>query len=228
MLPVVSASARSLGLRSGVIWIGNAYREPYTEQTIEGSDVSPLLTFFGIEFGLPLGNTATFAPGLDLWYKDYAFTEGRAVPTQIETGQMTGPVATTFGFQLSLPFDFRIAGDESWSMSVGIGPSLLLRAPIVPIEGSETAELAEYFYSDLRFLTPELRLGAEFALNERVGISTRIRGFAPATRIADADNELPWWDQLMVSGQVGLSFALGTQPQSGNPDAPAGDESDGE
>lgn len=198
----------ALNLRGGLIWVGNAYREEYTGEYIEGSDVSPLLTFTGAAFDIPLGRTFRLSPGVDIWYKDYVFTEGRAVPTQIETGPAVGQIAGTFGFVVSIPIEARFAVARGLSLHAGIGPAALLRAPIFPIEGSDTDELVEYFYADGRYFYPELRAGGDYEVSERVGIRFELRGFAPFGRIYAGDNGLPWWDQVMTSGQVGMRLSF--------------------
>ncbi len=202
------AAGPALNLRGGLIWIGNAYREEYTGRYIEGSDVSPLLTFAGAAFDVPLGSTFRLSPGIDIWYKDYVFTEGRAVPTQIETGPAVGQVAGTFGIVVSIPIEARFALGGGLSIHGGIGPAVLLRAPIFPVEGSDTDQLVDYFYSNGRFFHPELRAGGDYEVSERIGIRFELRGFAPFGRIVTGNDGLPWWDQLMISGQVGMRLSF--------------------
>lgn len=203
--------ALSLELRSGPLWIGNAYREAFTETRIEGSEVSPLLTVPGVAVGIPLDSTFEFSPGLDIWYKDYAYTEGRGVPTGIETAPSENEgreVAGTFGFMLSPAVDAHFDTGEKTSVFTGFSPTLLLRAPLVPIEESSTDSLTQYFYSDLRFLYPEVRFGGTYQYNDTFGIRARFRTFLPVTGLVDREVDLPWWDQLMVSGQIGLTIQL--------------------
>ncbi len=199
-----ASAEQALNLRGGLIWIGNAYREEYTGRYIEGSDVSPLLTFLGAAYDIPLGSPFRLSPGIDIWYKDYAFTEGRAVPTQIETGPAVGQIAGTFGLVVSMPIEARFALGGGFSLHGGIGPAVLLRVPIFPIEGSETDQLVEYFYGEGRFFYPELRAGGEYEVSDRISVRAELRGFAPFGRLLSGDDGLPWWDQLMTSGQVGL------------------------
>ncbi len=216
--------ALSLDVRGGLVWIGNGYRAEYIDRTIEGSDVSPLLTFTGIGMHIPLGLNLPWdghlavSPGFDVWYKDYAFTgdadfpdesDGRAVPTQIETGPVEErEVAGTLGFVVSLPLDVGIRITEPLTLIGGLSPSVLLRAPVNPIEGSNTGELLDYFYSDLRFLYPEARFGGVWEMSDRLGIHTQLRGFAPVARFFDTEESLPWWDTVMVSGQVGMRISF--------------------
>ncbi|MFP4644315.1 MAG: hypothetical protein ACLFM0_08160 [Spirochaetales bacterium] len=216
--------ALSLDLRGGLVWIGNGYREEYLGRYVEGSDVSPLLTFSGIALHVPLGlsfpwdGQLSVAPGVDLWYKDYAFTgeedvsderSGRAVPTQIETAPQEGrEVAGTLGILLSAPVDVGFPFGDQLVLTTGLSPSVLLRAPINPIEGSDTEKLQDYFYSDLRYLYPELRFGGFWKLSEQLGIHTQLRGFTPVARLLDTEESLPWWDTLMISGQFGLRITF--------------------
>ncbi|MFW5995376.1 MAG: hypothetical protein ACOCRN_04620 [Spirochaetia bacterium] len=205
------AGALSLDLRAGPLWIGNAYLQPFTETRIEGSEVSPLLTLPGVSVGIPIDSTFTFSPGLDIWYKDYAFTEGRGVPTGIETApseQAGREVAGTVGFMLSPAVDAHFPTGEATSVFAGFSPTLLLRAPLAPIEESPTQSLTGYFYSDLRFFYPELRFGGTYEYTETLGIRALFRTFLPVTGLADSEVALPWWDQLMVSGQIGITIEL--------------------
>ncbi len=224
LIALPELNALSLDVRGGLVWIGNGYREQYVGRRIEGSDVSPLLTFTGIGVHIPLGLTVPgggelgVAPGLDFWYKDYAFTgdddfpdesEGRAVPTQIETAPVEGrEVAGTLGILLSVPVDigFRVA--EPLTLTAGFSPSILFRAPVNPIEDSDIGQLTEYFYSEFRYLYPELRFGGLWELSDQLGIQTQLRGFAPVGRLFDDEESLPWWDSLMVSGQAGLRISF--------------------
>ncbi|MFW5995344.1 MAG: hypothetical protein ACOCRN_04455 [Spirochaetia bacterium] len=219
------AGALSLDVRGGLVWIGNGYRKEYLDRYIEGSDVSPLLTFSGLGLQVPLGlalpfwdGELAFVPGLDFWYKDYAFTgdedfpdesEGRAVPTQIGTGRQEGrDVAGTLGILVSLPLDAEFPVTEELTLSGGLSPSVLLRAPVNPIEESDTEELVNYFYSDLRYLYPELRFGGLWEMSERISIHGQLRGFTPVARFYDTEESLPWWDTVMISGQTGVRISF--------------------
>ncbi len=191
--------------RHGSLWMGNAYRSPWTETTVEGSEASPLLTLTGASYTFVLTPDLQLSPGIDLWYRDFAFTEDRAVPTQIETAPGDDrEVAGTLGVFLSVPIEYTYPVSERWFIRTGFSPTTLYRIPVAPVEASPTDNLTRFFFERGRFLFPEIRFGFGYHMEERVTFQFSGRWMMPLWRLWDGGPDLPWWDSHMVSGQLGV------------------------
>ncbi len=201
------SGSEGLEFRQGSIWIGNAYRQPWTEETVEGSEASTLTALTGVGYTVPLQGRWQVAPGIDLWYKDFAFTEGRAVPTQIETAPSASDgreVAGTLGIMLAVPVEYSLPVSEQWFVRGGFSPTTLYRIPLLAVENSPTDNLSRFFYESGRFLYPELRLSFGYRMEERITFQFAGRWLFPVFRLWDDGPDLPWWDSHMIAGQLGI------------------------
>jgi len=207
-MPLATAASSGPEVRTGSIWIGNAYRPPVLDEPVEGSDFNPILHFYGAGGRIGFGRRLAVSPGLDFFFKDYLAVDGRAVPTQIETGRAAGQLAHVMGVAVSAPLSVRVFRGTSFHVDAGLSPTAILRLPIVPIEDSEVDQLWDYLLGNGRFAFPEATLALEYDMPEWLTFAFRVRAFAPVFRLWTDETELPFWDQLKLAAQLSLRYRL--------------------
>ena len=148
-----------------------------------------------------------FAPTLFLYWQEYLETpSGKAVPTQIETGTAAGNIAGSLGLILSMPYIYEWSLSEELAILVGASPSVVLRLPAQPIEGSELNGLYEYFFSEARFLQPELMGSFLYRLNETVRFGLNLRVFFPVHNLW-TQYEVEFFDEAMILPNLELRLS---------------------
>ncbi len=219
-----------LEFRAGMLWIGNSFTETGDGESVQGSDVSPLRFSPGISALFKLPGLWRISPGVDFFYQEYLRPKDqpydKVVPTQIEAGTVEGDIAGTFGMLLSFPIGPEFRPAEDWRLSFAFSPTLTLRFPLVAIEGSDTGGHYQYFFSNGRFLTPELRLRAGYQMSPRVEAAVLLRGLYPVANLyADLEDGVAWWDEMMVGITLSIAYRFGGAESAAGGDsngAPAG------
>lgn len=195
---------QTLDVNFGQLWIGNAYKEDEAGDPIQGSDVSPLNLAGGVGTLVEVVPGLTLNPAIDFFWQEYLLTDsGKAVPTQIETGTAVGPIAGTLGIILSVPYVHAITLSDELKLFLGASPSLLLRFPLRPVEGSDTGELSSYFYSSGRFFYPELQTKLFYTLTETVSLGFSLRIFLPVHNLWN-EFDVAFWDELMIFPHIAV------------------------
>ncbi|MFP4509836.1 MAG: hypothetical protein ACLFNQ_06870 [Spirochaetaceae bacterium] len=208
-MTVALGASDGFEFRQGSIWIGNAYRSPWSESPVEGSEASPIISITGAGYTAGLTPQWQLSPGLDLWYKDFAFTGGRGVPTQIETAPSEErEVAGTLGLLFAVPVEYTYSISDTWFARGGFSPTTLYRLPVSPVEDSAVDQLATFFYEGGRFFYPELRIAFGYRMERRVSFQFAGRWLFPVFRLWDGGPDLPWWDSHMIAGQLGVLIRL--------------------
>ena len=163
---------------------------------------SPLMPTFGVN--LPLGTPVDLEVGVLAWGTYYLYANGRAVPAEVEFRDF---------WVLGLLADARIGYTFRLGQNVALGAhgglALLLRAPIPLFDDAapQTGAAMGYLYGMARFLYPEAELFGRFRLSEGLALRVSVRGYFPIFHLWDGEG-LPFLDQLMVSGLVGIVFTL--------------------
>lgn len=204
----VPYTATSFGFRVGMFWQGQS--EDTT--TTNGVETSPLLQNVGFSFRLPLSSLVSFEPGFDFFYDEYAYIESlsRAVPTQMETGSVSGALARVLGMAIRLPFGFHLGLSPRTSLILRPGITALLRLPVAGLDGTtleETGTISSDLNGGGRFLYPEFELGVGTQVSEKAGFDFGLRVLFPLWHAWDP-REIPFWDSLFVWGSVGFRLFL--------------------
>ena len=187
-----------LNIHLGQAWIGNGYTEGADGESVQGSDVSPLNLVGGFGVQLDFTQTVRFAPSAFLYWQEYLETpDGKVVPTQIETGSQAGELAGTLGLLVSLPYVYEWRLSEEFAVLAGASPSLVFRFPAQPIENSELGGLYNYFYSEARFLLPELNGSFLYRVSERVRFGLNLRVFLPVHNLW-TQYEVDFFDEAII------------------------------
>ncbi len=206
-------------LRGAVLWIGNAFQETESGETVQGSDVSPLRFSPGLSARFRINENLVFSPGLDFYYQEYLAPDMerygddplKVVPTQIETGSAAGDIAGTLGLILSFPFGWEFQLGESWTLTPAFSPTLAFRVPLFGIDGGDTDPVLQHFFSDGRFLYPEPRLRAAYAVSEQLELGIEFRGMIPIYNLWISEPDVAFWDEMMLSLNAGVVFLLGVE-----------------
>jgi hypothetical protein len=187
-----------LDFHLGQAWIGNGYTEDADGNSVQGSDVSPLNFTAGFGAQLELAPLVKLAPTLLLYWQEYLETpSGKAVPTQIETGSAAGDLAGSLALLLSVPYVYEWSLNETMAISAGASPSFVFRLPVRPIEGSEVGGLYGYFFSEARFIVPEILGSFLYRINETVRFGINLRIFLPVHNLW-TKYEVAFFDEAMI------------------------------
>jgi hypothetical protein len=178
--------------------------------TDRNSGSSPLMPTLGVS--LPLGTPLDLEVGVLAWGTYYLYQDDRALPAEVEFRDfwVLGLVADA-----RVGHTFRIG--ESAFIGARGGLALLLRAPIpLPVSPTARENLGPtfgYFYGKARFLYPEAEVFGGFPLTDAISLRLSLRGYLPVFHLWDGER-LPFGDQLMLSGLVGLTFKLPAKDQT--------------
>lgn len=202
----------SLRIQPSSTWQGQSYPTTWSGSgpSPDGIEASPLFMLTSIEFHWNIGSQQYLGFALGGFVDEYVWRDDlqRAFPTQIETGSITGPLATVLGlvprasYGLSLPLS---PGNEFW---FDLGLSALVRIPVQAIDGSTGIEaIGTYLNKNFKFLYPDLGLGFSFPLSTHLRFGPWARTMIPLSRLWDGEN-LPFHDTWIVSVGIGLDVQL--------------------
>ncbi len=124
-------------------------------------------------------------PALDLYWTNYKWQEGRAVPTETETGQ--GNNAFVLGFILDLPVTATFSFSSRVGGAASLGPAFILRAAFAYDQtaseqesmAANLASIASYFWQAGRWFNPSVALRFDVYLQENFTFAFGVRGLFP-------------------------------------------------
>lgn len=206
-------------------WTGNGY-VPNPGGTFDfdvtGSEAMPIDGFGGLGVRFELldqfispGGALALAPAIEFGYRRYAlFESGRVVPAPTETGNVEengviGPgSADVLTIRIPLAFRYEITYPSGAVLHTSASPTVLLRFPVanevVRDSSTDLGGMTDWFFSNLRFLTPEIGAGY------RVQISSAAEAGLTVTygvSLVDLfDSSVPFYDQMRLA--VGLEVSL--------------------
>lgn len=200
LVPAAALSVQGVDARAGLLWLGNS--------STEGAP-SPLLDTIGISVPLSIAPRISFAPELDFTGTQYQLQvysdPTRAVPTEIEFANQVWYLTLL----LDLPVRYTLPLSKQLSLGFGLSPALIFRIPTVSygLGASQAGAMSAYFYGEGRFFYPTTELFLEWQALPGIALQFRTRVFFPVFHLWDGDG-LPFWDQMMIDGNLGLRFAL--------------------
>jgi hypothetical protein len=121
----------------------------------------------GVVMPFSAGSRFSFEPSADLYWANYEYLNGAAVPTDETFGSAFG-----LGLLLDAPVVYTIPLAKGFSLGFGMGLCFDIRAAFTldsTYKPEDTAPMNSYFWDKARFLMPSTILRAEYALTERVG-----------------------------------------------------------
>ena len=208
LLAAASLSALTmdeLDVNLGLIHIGT------TDPAAQGpSIITPL---FGVSLPLGLGGPFFLEPMLEFYTTYYLWTGTAVAPAALETG---GNAFLALGTLISLHGGLRYAVSPAITLGGSVGVDFLLRFPIEflsndPNRSADTGSALSYFFGMARFFYPETRLFLKWQLTNPVGLVVSLRAWYPLFHLWDGQN-LPFLDQFMFSGGIGIAIRLGPAP----------------
>lgn len=204
IVPAVAGNALSLSsidARAGLLWLGSAR----TGQVIAPS---PLLNDAGVTLPLSLSRSFSLAPEIDVFGTQYQTAPGgtRSIPTEIEAPSAVWllSVAVVPAIRYELHFGRRLA----WGMEAA--PAVVFHIPTVSwgVTSAQVRSITSYFYQEGRFFYPEAGTFFLWQPFASLGLEVRLRAFLPVFHLWDGAG-LPFYDQLLVGGSIGLRFRIG-------------------
>lgn len=226
LIPVCASSAvnlESVDIKGGMIWIGNAPLDA------GGRDAapSPLTALVGVSFPIKFADFFLLMPELRYFGQPYGIEYGRPVPVEIEFADW----AFVIGLILEPRAFFEFQITEELALGTYVSPSFLFRIPAKVWGDTDRTFIAAYQYEIGRFFYPQIGVAVDWEIPFRVrsqeaeslnegefeedepyqGISIHffvdLSTYFPLFHAWDGE-ELPFYDQFMASGVVGLRFFL--------------------
>ncbi len=152
-------------------------------------------------------------PTLDLYWTNYEYFEGRAVPTE-PTERGEGNNAFVLGFLLDIPLTATFKITDRISAATSIGPAFVLRAPFAADTATEnetlmTANLSaisSYLWSSGRWFYPSASLRFHVFLQQNFTFALGVRGSLPVFN-AWTDNP-NFWDEGILHITMAMLVGL--------------------
>lgn len=202
VLPASFASALSvptIDARTGLLWLGNAGNGQVVAP-------SPLLNYWGASVPLNINSRFSVVPELDLFGTQYQLLGTRGIPTEIEYASQV--------WMLSLLLDpevrYTLPISKALAWGVSLSPAFIFRIPTVSwsISSADIGAITKYLYAKGRFFYPAVGTFFDWQVLPSIALEVRIRSFFPVFHLWDGEG-LPFYDQLMVDGSIGLRFSIG-------------------
>jgi hypothetical protein len=194
-----SLSLSTIDARTGLLWIGSAGNGTVVAP-------SPLLNYWGASLPLNLTGSLSLVPELDLYGTQYQLLGTRAIPTEIEYK------SSVFMLGAILDPEFRYTFTISKLLAWGItaSPMFVFRIPTRSwdLGPTDIASITKYLYAKGRFFYPGVGGFFDWQVFPNIGLEVRVRSFFPVFHLWDGEG-LPFYDQLMVDGSIGLRFKIG-------------------
>lgn len=208
-LSAPAVELHDLQLHMGEFLIVNTYHEDASGNTVQGSDVSPLIFAPGIAGRLDFNPYWRFRPEIRFYWQEYLFTdEDKAAPTQPETGTAVGDIGGTLGVLLRFPWVYEWYIEDTWTIGAGFSPTMHLRFPMAPVGGSDLDGLYRYFYSSARFLSPEFHGYMSYRVSDAISVGFSLSSLIPWHNWwTDFDTEFR--DESLFSFSATIHYALG-------------------
>lgn len=151
------------------------------------STLSPVVNTLGgsVIVGFAKGFFLTLQPGLDLYWTNYEWNTGRAVPTVIETGG--GNNAFILGFMLDLPLTATLRFSDRLGGAAALGPAFVLRAAFANDQtagveetmAENLARMIDYFWQEGRWFYLSGALRFDVYLQQNFTFAISVKGFMP-------------------------------------------------
>ena len=189
----------TIDARTGLLWLGNAGNGQVVAP-------SPLLNYWGASVPLNINSRFSVVPELDLFGTQYQLLGTRGIPTEIEYASQV--------WMLSLLLDpevrYTLPISKALAWGVSLSPAFIFRIPTVSwsISSADIGAITKYLYAKGRFFYPAVGTFFDWQVLPSIALEVRIRSFFPVFHLWDGEG-LPFYDQLMVDGSIGLRFSIG-------------------
>lgn len=145
-------------------------------------------------------------PGLDIFWTNYEWNSGRAVPTEAETGG--GNNAFVVGLLLDVPLTATVRFNERLGGAASLGTSFLLRAAFASdITDENLSSIASYLWSSGRWFYPSASLRFDVYLQQNFTFAMGVRGFLPVFNAWSGNDN--FWDEGIL--HVTMAMLVGLQ-----------------
>lgn len=196
--------------------IGFINNEDGTETEIPGMNLdgspgglssapSPLPTFLGFDYAIPMNTLVSFNPSLSFWAVQYGYTKGRALPVELENRTAYVP---SLLLDIPLLFNFK---KNSFSWGFGPGLSILIRYAFlelgIPGEEQNVGELSaqdqvdscnSFFWDKGRWFYPTIQVNVKYALETGWGAGLTVRTGIPIFNAWDTTSPAPTDNLLLL------------------------------
>jgi len=176
--------------------------------------VNPVVNTLGGSMSIAFmrGFFLSLQPALDLYWTNYEFYEGRAVPTESERGE--GNNAFVLGFILDLPLTATVRFTDRIGAAVSLGPAFVMRAAFANDTAEENAvdmasnlaSIVSYFWGSGRWFYPSAAIRFDVYLQQNFTFAFGVRGFLPVFN-AWTDNP-NFWDEGILHVTMAMLVGL--------------------
>jgi len=167
-----------------------------------------LVNTLGVSLSFPFKKNELFSfePGVDIYWTQYEWADGRAHPTEIETAAAAFVLGAILDAPVLMHWDF----NERLQGMFGLGGSIILRAAFPASDDSSTSDvqaIGGWFYQKLRWFYPNAQLRLYYKLQEKFTFEFMTRAFLPLFNVLDP--EAPsFWDHSMINLTMGMRIKL--------------------
>lgn len=209
-----AVSDRKMGVQGIALERGLFYyvNEQYRHE--QGGDVSALIGYTGIAVPVRVLSFLTIAPSLGGVVDEYAYIGpiSRAVPTPFDEATddegVVNQIGRVWGLVLSAPVRATWTPFARVDLFAALSPTMFFRITTRINETNiapEVDEIARYLMGRGRFLYPEVQVGFNYVLSNRLIVGSRFRLLFPLAGLW-TETVLP--DELILIGSIALTFRL--------------------
>ena len=186
-------SLEELEIDAAMVWIGNADPD---------SAPSPLLPSLGLNFTVLKRRLWGLDTGFLLTGTYYEYAGARAIPSELEHRDFAVPLILA-----DARAGLHLRAGEKVELGLTGGLLLALRIPI-PLFPDASADFSSALgYLLARSIYPETELFVRFPVLPAFDFRLSARAAWPWFHFWDGE-PYPWWDQLIVSGMLGVVYKL--------------------
>ena len=171
--------------------------------SVDDSAPSPVIcNSFGGSVPFLVSPNLVFRPELTAFFQSMQYVLDRPIPVEAmydNVAVMALVASANLGYELQLL--------KTLTLVPEVGVALAFRVPL-GTAGTGATEMVlplTLWYIAGRFLYPELGLGMLYQFSDRYTLFVRMQGMEP---IFNLWSNLPWWDQLVATLNLGIRFAL--------------------
>ncbi|RPJ09192.1 MAG: hypothetical protein EHM28_02255 [Spirochaetaceae bacterium] len=168
----------------------------------------------GLSFPFFHGEGFFLDSGIFFTGTQYQYLNDRAFPADIERAD----TVWVFFIQLDARIGYTIPVSEVLSITLSVGPALLIRIPLFATDDGDQYmdEMSSFFYSSLRFLLAEAQAAFRWKLSKSVTVAFKLRVLYPADNIIELF-ERSLYNGLQIQGLISLEIPLGSETAPAQP-----------
>jgi|GEM_PF-1400948 hypothetical protein len=171
--------------------------------SVDDSAPNPVISnSFGASVPLVVSPNLVFRPEVSAFFQSMQYLIDRPVPVEAMYDNVSVMVLVA---SANLGYEFPVLKTLTVVPEVGVAFALRLPVGTAGTGATEMVLPLTAWYLAGRFLYPEFGLGMLYQFSDRYTLFVRVQGMEPVFNLW---SNLLWWDQLVLTVNLGLRFAL--------------------